>query len=103
MKHDADFENNSTWFLESSIVNFFLMRNVEINFMLMIFHTFYKGSYVFKTFGNNISSSYKFINLIFSCTGGGILVPVFINENDKVIIAVIISFTLHVWCPILRK
>jgi len=109
MNHDTCVEDNTSWFLENPIADFLLMRTVEVHFMLMICFTFYQGSEVFKTFSNNVSTSYKFFSLLLSCTGGGILVPIFINEipfplaNDMLMIAVIFSFALHIWCPFLRE
>jgi len=142
MNHDTCVEDNSSWFLENPIADFLLMRTVEVHFMLMICFTFYQGSEVFKTFSNNVSTSYKFFSLLLSCTGGGILVPIFINggsafipywlllikpsayislfnifhcfslgiveipfplANDMLMIAVIFSFALHIWCPFLRE
>jgi len=54
------------------------------------------------------SLPYKFVRMIFQCTGGGILVPIFINVipvslgNDAYPIAIGISFLLHMYLPVLR-
>ena len=55
------------------------------------------------------SPSYKFVSMIFQCTGGGTLVPIFINAipvalaTDAYPIAIGISFLLHMYVPILRE
>lgn len=55
----------------------------------------------------HVSASYKFVSMVFSCTGGGILVPLFINSlpvplaNDAYPIAIAISFAIHFYFPII--
>jgi hypothetical protein len=55
------------------------------------------------------SPSYKFVRLVFQCTGGGTLVPIFINlvpvslSTDAYPIAIAISYLLHTYTPILRE
>jgi len=59
--------------------------------------------------GDNVPFSYKFVNMIMACTGGGILVPIFINSipvpmaQDAYPIAIFISFMLHTYFPIMRE
>ena len=54
------------------------------------------------------SISYKFVMMSLACTGGGILVPIFVNgvpvliSNDAYPIAIAISFALHQYFPVLR-
>lgn len=53
--------------------------------------------------------SYKFISMILACTGGGILVPLFINSipvplsTDAYPLAIFVSFLLHNYFPIIRQ
>ena len=55
------------------------------------------------------SSSYKMISFIMACTGGGILVPIFINSipvplgQDAYPISIIVSYVLHNQFAILRE
>jgi hypothetical protein len=76
----------------------------------MLGYTFMHGSKVFKAItGDNVPFSYKFISLIFQCTGGGIIVPILINaipvtlSVDAYPIAIFTSFMIHTYFPILRK
>ena len=56
-----------------------------------------------------MATSHKFVSMLMACTGGGILVPIFINgvpvplSNDAYPIAIIVSFLLHSNFPILRE
>jgi uncharacterized membrane protein YeiH len=61
------------------------------------------------TFSASTPLSYKFIRMILQCTGGGILVPIFINSipvpmsTDAYPIAICASFLLHNYVPIVRE
>ena len=63
---------------------------------------------MFKALGDNAAFSYKFVNMIMACTGGGILVPIFLNAipvplaTDAYPIAIMTSFLVHTYFPILR-
>jgi uncharacterized membrane protein YeiH len=56
----------------------------------------------------NIARAYKFVSLVLACTGGGTLVPIFLNSipvalsTDAYAIAIVASFVLHEYFPILR-
>mmetsp|Transcript_14067 Transcript_14067/g.25421 ORF Transcript_14067/g.25421 Transcript_14067/m.25421 type:complete len:259 (-) Transcript_14067:1830-2606(-) len=96
------------WMIDGSIPEFLLMHTYEIKYMCMLAYTFYAGMKVFKAAPADASTSYKFINMILACTGGGILVPIFINSipvplsTDAYPIAIFISFMIHQHFPILR-
>jgi uncharacterized membrane protein YeiH len=66
------------------------------------------GSKVFKALGDS-PFAFKFVNMIMACTGGGILVPIFINSipvplcTDAYPIAILISFLVHTYFPVLRE
>ena len=66
------------------------------------------GSKVFAA-NQNVSVSYKFVSMILACTGGGILVPIFINSipvpmaNDAYPIAIATSFAIHHYFPIVGE
>ena len=64
------------------------------------------GSKVFKAAPKDASFSYKLVSMIMACTGGGILVPIFLNAipvpmaNDAYPIAILTSFAIHYYFPI---
>lgn len=71
--------------------------------------TFKHGCKVFANAPSDASISYKFVSLLMACTGGGIIVPIFLNglptplANDAYPIAIIASFCLHYYFPILKE
>jgi len=68
----------------------------------------FTGNKVFSSVDPKASTSFKFVSMVAACTGGGILVPIFVNNipvplvNDYYIIAILIAFTLHSLFPMLR-
>jgi hypothetical protein len=64
---------------------------------------------VFRTFPPQASDSYKFVTMIMKCTGGGILVPLFLNlipfplRYDSYAMAVLAAFVVHNYYPVLRE
>jgi uncharacterized membrane protein YeiH len=64
---------------------------------------------VFSTIGPDEPFVYKFVSMVLACTGGGMLVPIFINSIpvalsiDAYPIAIMVSFLLHQYVPILRE
>lgn len=66
----------------------------------------YSGSKVFAA-AKDAPVSYKLVSMILACTGGGILVPIFINgipvplANDAYPIAILVSFCIHHYYPII--
>jgi len=101
--------DHTGWLLASSVAEFILMHTHEIKYMCMFGYTFYHGSNVFGNLGKDSPLSFKFINMILACTGGGIFVPIFINAipvplcQDAYPIAILVSFLLHQYIPILRE
>lgn len=97
------------WMLDNSIAEFILMHTIEIKFMCMVGYCFLGGVKVFSASPPKSSAAYKFINLIFTCTGGGILVPLFLNglpvplSNDYYVMAILISYAIHYYFPIIRE
>lgn len=67
------------------------------------------GLKLYPTLPRDSALSFKFVSMIFQCTGGGILVPLFINSipvplsTDAYPIAIFVSFLLHQYFPILRE
>jgi hypothetical protein len=63
---------------------------------------------LFGTLPPTASTSYKFVSMIFQCTGGGILVPIFLNaipvplSQDAYPMAILVSFLIHNYFPIMR-
>ena len=70
---------------------------------------FVTGDKVFSKISASAAPSYKFVRLVFQCTGGGTLVPIFINlipvslATDAYPIAIACSYLLHTYTPILRQ
>jgi len=63
-----------------------------------------------KVFNNpNVSVAYQFVSMILQCTGGGILVPLFINgipvplSTDSYPIAIFTSFLIHSYFPVIHE
>jgi hypothetical protein len=77
--------------------------------MAMLGYTYLHGCKVFKAIGPKAPFSYKFINMILACTGGGIIVPILINSipvplaQDSYPIAIFTSFLIHTYAPVLRE
>ena len=101
----------TSWIINNELANFVLMNTNEIKYMCMIGYTFLHGCKVFKKIGGNEKtfSAYKLITMILACTGGGILVPIFLNTIPVTIaidaypIAILVSFVIHTYFPILRE
>ena len=77
--------------------------------MCMLGYTYLHGCKVFAKISPSAPFGYRFVNMIFTCTGGGTLVPVMINAipvnlgQDAYPIAIFISYMLHTYFPILRE
>lgn len=106
-EEDTPIEDPTAWMLTSPLAEFLLMHTVEIKYMCMFGYTFLHGHKLFSKMGD-VSTSYKFVSFIMACTGGGILVPIFINSvpvplvEDAYPIAMFVSYVLHDQFPILR-
>lgn len=98
----------TAWMIDNSLSEFLLMPG-GVLYMCMLGYTFLHGCKVFKAFPKNASLSYKIVSMVLACTGGGIMVPIFLNSipvplaNDAYPIAILISFALHYYFPILRE
>eukprot|EP00934_Nitzschia_sp_Nitz4_P002254 Nitzschia sp. Nitz4//scaffold11_size288233//260915//262073//NITZ4_000819-RA/size288233-snap-gene-0.33-mRNA-1//1//CDS//3329534209//2254//frame0 len=98
----------SAWVLDNAMAQFLLMHTDEIKYLVMFGYTYLHGCKVFKS-SEDSSFSYRFVNMIMACTGGGIMVPIFINAvpvplaQDAYPIAILVSFLLHSRFPILRE
>lgn len=97
------------WMIDNSFADFVLMPNMPVTFMCMVGYAFFGANKVFSTAPPNASIAFKFVSVIMTCTGGGILVPIFINgvpvplANDWFIIAMIVALAIHHFCPVLRE
>ena len=97
------------WMLDNDVANFLLLHQKEVLYMCMLGYTFLHGSKVFKAVPKSAPVSYKLISMILACTGGGILVPIFINNipvplaNDAYPIAILTSFAIHHYFPIVGE
>jgi len=100
--------DQTEWMLNNTISEFLLMKNAVL-YLCLFGYTFLHGCKVFKALPAKTSISYKLVSMVFACTGGGILVPIFLNNvpvplaNDAYPIAIIISFALHHYFPVLRE
>jgi hypothetical protein len=67
------------------------------------------GSKVFNKLSASVPVAYKLVSMFLASTGGGLLVPIFINSipvalsTDAYPIAIVTSFLLHQYLPILRE
>lgn len=67
------------------------------------------GSKVFKSTPKDACFSFKLVSMVLACTGGGILVPIFINQipvtlaNDAYPVAILVSFVIHYYFPVVRE
>lgn len=96
----------TAWMLNNDFANFLLLNQKEVLYMCMLGYTFFHGSKVFQAAPKAASFSFKLVSMILACTGGGILVPLCINAipvplaNDAYPIAVLTSFAIHYYFPI---
>lgn len=96
----------TAWMIDNDVASFLLLHQKEVLYMCMLGYTYLHGSKVFAA-NPNVSVSYKLVSMILACTGGGILVPLFINSipvpmaNDAYPIAIAISFAIHHYFPII--
>eukprot|EP00577_Skeletonema_sp_RCC1716_P017694 CAMPEP_0113391448 /NCGR_PEP_ID=MMETSP0013_2-20120614/10722_1 /TAXON_ID=2843 ORGANISM="Skeletonema costatum, Strain 1716" /NCGR_SAMPLE_ID=MMETSP0013_2 /ASSEMBLY_ACC=CAM_ASM_000158 /LENGTH=247 /DNA_ID=CAMNT_0000274705 /DNA_START=41 /DNA_END=784 /DNA_ORIENTATION=- /assembly_acc=CAM_ASM_000158 len=97
------------WMVDNDVANFLLLHQKEVLYMCMLGYTFLHGSKVFKAVPKTASVSYKLISMILACTGGGILVPIFLNKvpvplaNDAYPIAILTSFACHYYFPVVAE
>jgi hypothetical protein len=100
--------DSTAWLLNSGLAEVVLMHTHEIKFMFMLGYTYLHGCKLFPKLDPNSSLSYKLVSMILQCTGGGTLVPIFLNgipvslAQDSYPIAIIVAFLLHQYLPILR-
>lgn len=96
------------WMLSNSLSQFVLLPG-HVLYLCMFGYTFLHGCKLFKSLPADASVSYKFVSMILACTGGGILVPIFLNgipvplANDAYPLAIMASFALHHYFPMLRE
>jgi hypothetical protein len=97
------------WMIDNEVANFILLHQKEVLYMCMLGYTFLHGSKVFHAVPKTAPVSYKLLSMILACTGGGILVPIFINNipvplaNDAYPIAILTSFAIHYYFPIVGE
>lgn len=107
-KKEEEMIDPTAWILDNVVSEFLLMPGAVL-YMGMLGYTFLHGVKVFKTVPSDASFSYRFISMLMACTGGGILVPIFLNgipvtlANDAYPIAILTSYALHHYFPILRE
>lgn len=105
---EPEFDRTS-WMVNSDVAQFLTLHQKEVLYMCMLGYTFMHGSKVFAAAPKAASFSYKLVSMILACTGGGILVPIFLNgipvplANDAYPIAILLSFAIHYYFPIVRE
>ncbi|EED94809.1 predicted protein [Thalassiosira pseudonana CCMP1335] len=105
---EPEFDRTS-WMVNSDVAQFLTLHQKEVLYMCMLGYTFMHGSKVFAAAPKEASFSYKLVSMILACTGGGILVPIFLNgipvplANDAYPIAILLSFAIHYYFPIVRE
>lgn len=96
----------TAWMIENPIAETFLLHDFPVKFMFLLGYTFYTGIKIFKSYGDK-PASYKFTAMAMACTGGGLIVPIFLNgmpifiSNDAYPIAIGTSFALLHYFPVL--
>ncbi len=104
----VEIEDPTAWLIDNIVADFLFMPGAVL-YMCTLGYTFLVGCKVFKSVPADSSVSYKFVSLLLACTGGGILVPIFLNgvpvplANDLYPMAIIVSFVLHHYFPVLRE
>mmetsp|Transcript_16361 Transcript_16361/g.34379 ORF Transcript_16361/g.34379 Transcript_16361/m.34379 type:complete len:250 (+) Transcript_16361:160-909(+) len=99
----------TAWMLNNDVAEFILLHQKEVLYMCMLGYTFLHGMKIFKAAPKTAPVSYKLISMILACTGGGILVPIFLNgipvplANDAYPIAILTSFAIHHYFPIIGE
>ena len=106
-KAQPEIVDPTAWMIDNEIASFLLLHKAEVLYMCMLGYTFLHGSKVFAAAPKDAPVSYKLVSMILACTGGGILVPLFLNgipvplANDAYPIAIITSFVIHHYFPII--
>ncbi|CAB9505959.1 expressed unknown protein [Seminavis robusta] len=77
-------EDPTAWITQGYVAWFLLMNAAEIKYLCMLAYTFFHGCKLFGSLKEEHSIPYKFVRMIFQCTGGGLLVPIFINAIPTV-------------------
>jgi len=101
--------DGSAWIVDNLFADFVLMNQKEVLYMCMFGYTFLHGCKVFGAIDKASSTAFKFVAMMMACTGGGIIVPIFLNiipvplANDSYPIAIFTSFLLHLYFPVLRE
>lgn len=96
----------TAWMIDNDVANFVLLHQKEVLYMCMLGYTFLHGGKVFAAAPKGSAFSYKLVSMILACTGGGILVPLFLNgvpvplANDAYPVAILTSFAIHYYFPI---
>jgi len=135
MPYTESMGDSTAWITANPLADFLLMHSSEIKYLCMLAYTVLHGTNkpvkrylvsflpprkahsclflltgckIFGSFKEDTPMSYKFVRLVFQCTGGGILVPIFINAipvslgNDAYPIAIFLSYLVHTYFPVFR-
>jgi hypothetical protein len=102
-------EDATAWMVNSEYGKFLLLATNEIKYMCMLAYAFMAAKKVFSSpSASTASPAYKFVSCILATTGGGTLVPIFLNgipvamAQDAYMIAILLAYCLHEYFPILK-
>jgi hypothetical protein len=98
----------TAFLLQNPLADLLLMPTAGVRYMCMFCYCFYHGCKVFSAMPKDAAPSYKVVSFVMAATGGGILVPIFLNgipvvlANDALALSIIVSYATHHYFPILR-
>jgi len=96
------------WMLGNAVADFILMNTNEIRYMCMFGYAFFVATNVFNATKGK-SFTFRFVQLICACTGGGIIVPILLNlipvpiAQDAFPVAVLVNYFIHTYFPVIRE
>ena len=98
----------TAFLLDNPLADLLLMPTAGVRYMCMFCYCFYHGCKVFAAMPKDAAPSFKIVSFVMAATGGGILVPIFLNgipvvlANDALALSLIVSYAIHQYFPILR-
>ena len=98
----------TAFLLDNPLADLLLMPTAGVRYMCMFCYCFYHGCKVFAAMPKDAAPSFKIVSFVMASTGGGILVPIFLNgipvvlANDALALSIVVSYGIHQYFPILR-
>eukprot|EP00563_Minutocellus_polymorphus_P007402 CAMPEP_0181032594 /NCGR_PEP_ID=MMETSP1070-20121207/6821_1 /TAXON_ID=265543 /ORGANISM="Minutocellus polymorphus, Strain NH13" /LENGTH=282 /DNA_ID=CAMNT_0023109993 /DNA_START=9 /DNA_END=857 /DNA_ORIENTATION=+ len=100
--------DSTAFLLQNPLTDLLLMPTAGVRYMCMFCYCFYHGCKVFAALPKDAAPSYKVVSFVMASTGGGILVPIFLNgipvvlANDALALSIIVSYAIHHYFPVIR-